>query len=150
MNLLKKTVPKNNSEHYIHIIQLIRSNNLGCIYFLKAIKQFGSVKRAICAIEENPKILGRIVTLCNYETALQEYEIGIKNGAECVSFDEPDFPNILSHIYDCPPFLWLKGNRNILSKNLCAIVGARNASVGGRKMAYSLAKNLGLNKASCS
>jgi DNA processing protein len=155
MDLLKKisnnilnnnnTVLKKNAEHYIHIIQLIRSHNLGCVNFLKAVKQFGSVKRVICAIEENPKVLGRIVTLCTYETALLEYETGIKSGAECIAFDDADFPNLLHHIYDCPPFLWLKGNRTILSKNLCAVVGARNASVGGRKMAYSLAKNLGLN-----
>lgn len=148
MTLIKiksNTTNTDKSEHYIQIIQLIRSSNLGCIYFAKALKQFGSVSRALSALSEDPKALGRSVTLCSYDDAMREYEAGIKAGAECIAFDDDDFPLLLSHIYDCPPLLWLKGNRDILAENLCAIVGARNASVGGRKIAYSLAKNLGLN-----
>ncbi len=138
----KKT---HNPEHYVDILQVIRSNNLGCVYFSKAIKQFGSVKRIIEALQDNPKVLGRAVTLYDRDLATKEYDTGIKAGAEAIAFDDSDFPPLLAEIYDCPPLLWIKGNRSILSKNLCAIVGARNASVGGRKMAYSLAKNLGLN-----
>lgn len=151
MTLFKAILPTQYCSHktklqdYIHIIQLTRSHNLGCVNFRKAIQQFGSAKNAIYALEENPKILGRTVTLCQYDIALKEYETAIESGAECVSFQDTDFPVLLSQIYDCPPFFWLKGNRNILQKNLCAIVGARNASVGGRKIAFSLAKNLGLN-----
>ncbi len=140
---LKNSSPK--SDTYIKIIQLIRSGNIGCVNFSKALKQFGSVTRAIDALQDNPKILGRSVTLYSYDLAVKEYEEGTQSGAECVSFDDSDFPSLLAHIYDCPPFLWLRGNRDILKKNLCAVVGARNASVGGRKIAYSLAKNLGIN-----
>jgi DNA processing protein len=132
-------------DSYIKIIQLIRSSNIGCVNFSKALKQFGSVTRAIDALKDNPKILGRSVTLYDYDLAVKEYEEGTKSGAECISFDDSDFSPLLAQIYDCPPFLWLRGNRDILKKNLCAVVGARNASVGGRKIAYSLAKNLGIN-----
>ena len=107
-----------NAEYHINIIRLIRSNNLGCVYFSKAIKQFGSVTRIIEALEENSKILGRNITLYNHDLAFKEYETGIKFGAECITFDDIDFPPLLAQIYDCPPFLWLKGNRNILKKNL--------------------------------
>lgn len=134
-----------NAEHYIQIIRLIRSSNIGCVNFAKAIKQFGSLTRSIDALEDNPKILGRNVTLYSHDLAAKEYEEGTKAGAECISFDDADFPPLLAQIYDCPPLLWLRGNRDIFTKNLCAVVGARNASVGGRKIAYSLAKNLGAN-----
>ncbi|MFT6084102.1 MAG: DNA processing protein [Alphaproteobacteria bacterium] len=133
------------TQHYIDIIQLIRSSNIGCINFSKALKQFGSVSRALQALADNPKIMGRSVILCSRDDAHKEYEIGIQSGARFISFNMAEFPPLLSQIYECPPFLWAKGNVALLQTDLCAIVGARNASVGGRKIAYSLAKNLGIN-----
>jgi len=130
----------------IDIIQLIRSKNVGCINFSKAIKQFGSVARALEGLQENPKILGREITLCDRDLATKEYETGMRSGLKFLSYNMQDFPNSLAHIYECPPFLWAKGNLDILKKHHCAIVGARNASIGGRKIAFSLAKNLGLNQ----
>jgi DNA processing protein len=129
----------------INIIRLIRSTNIGCVHFLKAVQQFGSVLNVIDALSENSKILGRSVDLCTEISAKQEYELGLKLGFKFISYNRSHFSVLLTKIYDCPPFLWAKGNENLLNKPSCAIVGARNASIGGRKIAYSLAKNLGIN-----
>lgn len=130
---------------YIDIIRLIRSNNIGCINFTKALRQFGSISSALTALENDPALLGRKVKLFDYALAEKEYTQGVKAGCKPIAYDDPEFPVLLSDIYDSPPLLWTKGNINILNRPKCAIVGARNASIGGRKIAYSLAKNLGLN-----
>lgn len=140
-----KGISSDNSAYYIDVIRLIRSNNVGSVIFFKAISQFGSVSAALAALNDDPMALGRKVTLIDKDLAEKEYHQGIKSGAKPIAFNDPEFPALMAQIYDCPPIIWTKGRFDILKTYKCAIVGARNASVGGRKIAYSLAKNLGLN-----
>ena len=60
-----------------------------------------------------------------------------------IAFVEPEYPEILRHIADPPPVISVLGNRHLLQKHALAIVGARNASLNGRKFAEKLARELG-------
>ena len=44
-----------------------------------------------------------------------------------------------------PPLIYVLGNPKILSRPAIAVVGARNASAGGRKLAEDIAGGLGAN-----
>ena len=56
---------------------------------------------------------------------------------------EPLYPPWLRHADAPPPLLSVRGDTRHLTSPAIAIVGARNASVAGRKMAAILAKELG-------
>ena len=53
------------------------------------------------------------------------------------------YPERLRGISDAPPLIWLAGRRKVLDQPTVAIVGARNASALGTRMARRLALGLG-------
>jgi len=67
-------------------------------------------------------------------------------GADIITMEDPLYPPLLRHIDSAPPVLTVKGKRDLLQAPLFAIVGARNASAMGKKMAYQLAQSLGQQK----
>lgn len=56
---------------------------------------------------------------------------------------EPEFPHLLRSLGPPPPVLMLLGNAALGEAPACAIVGARNASAAGRKIAREMAAGLG-------
>ena len=79
-------------------------------------------------------------------TAQAEHEIEkvIKYGAEFIFSNEQAYPQPLLNIPDHPPVLTTLGNKNFLtSDKIVAVVGARNASINGKKFASLLAQGLG-------
>ncbi len=65
-------------------------------------------------------------------------------GARFVGVGEPGYPPILKRMDYPPPLLAIKGNADVFSLPPVAIVGARNASLAGIKMARMLASDLGM------
>ena len=57
-------------------------------------------------------------------------------------YTDPYYPQPLAALDDAPPLLTVKGRVETLSTPLVAIVGARNATVNGRKFAKVLAADL--------
>ena len=68
-----------------------------------------------------------------------EYAAATRAGLTYVTWDDPRYPEPLRAIEDAPPLLLVKGDAAVLGQPLIAIVGARNASVNGRKFANMLA-----------
>ena len=62
-------------------------------------------------------------------------------GASFVVAGEAGYPPLLYHIPGAPPLLCVKGNAALAALQ-CVIVGARNASAGGRKFARQLSADL--------
>jgi DNA processing protein len=73
----------------------------------------------------------------------REAEAAAKAGARLVAAIEPDYPEALAAIEDAPPILSIKGDTNLLSRPVLGIVGARNASLNGKRIAKQLALDLG-------
>ncbi len=64
-------------------------------------------------------------------------------GARLIARCEADYPKPLAEIADAPPLLYVRGHATLFEKPAVAIIGARNASAVGRKIARSLAEGLG-------
>jgi len=68
----------------------------------------------------------------------------IKNEIDIISIKDSKYPKILREIYDPPISLYIKGNKEILSKKAIGIVGCREASNYGKSAAkyfsYHLAR----------
>ena len=64
-------------------------------------------------------------------------------GARPVAIGSGDYPAALAEIADPPPFLWCIGDPALMQRPMLALVGARNASSLGTRMARKLAAELG-------
>ena len=64
-------------------------------------------------------------------------------GARLVCWGEPTYPSALAQIEDAPPILTVLGRPDLLDRPMVAVVGARNASANGRRLARELAAGLG-------
>lgn len=73
----------------------------------------------------------------------KEYDAMIKYGAQMICSAEDSYPDMLRSVEDAPPILTILGNAKLLSAPCVGIVGARNASLNGRKFAEILSQDLG-------
>ena len=71
-----------------------------------------------------------------------------KNNIDIISIEDENYPQNLKKIYDFPFSLYIKGNKDILNNKGIAIIGCRQASNYGKKVAeyfgYNLSK-IGVN-----
>ena len=71
-----------------------------------------------------------------------ELKKGQSLGARLLVHGEPDYPQSLSEIPDAPPVLWAIGDVALLNRPAVGMVGARNASSLGVRMARRLGAGL--------
>jgi len=126
-------------------LRLIRSENVGPVTFRSLLRRFGSARAAIAALPELAKRGGRSAPLrvCPAAQAEQELSAADRIGARLLSTDDADYPEALAAIYDAPPLLYVRGDTAFLRRKAVAIVGARNASANGRRLAEDIARDLG-------
>lgn len=126
-------------------LRLIRTENVGPVTFHRLVEQYGSAKAAIAVLPELARRGGRVAPLKLFSKAEAEREVTAvrKLGARLLCACEPEYPAGLAAIDDAPPVLALLGHAHLLTKRSVAMVGARNASINGRKFAEMLARDLG-------
>ena len=64
-------------------------------------------------------------------------------GGRFLLLGDPDYPEMLAHSAAPPPVLSVLGDPSILNRQSIAIVGARNASAAGMRLAENMAEQLG-------
>jgi DNA processing protein len=126
-------------------LRLIRSENVGPVTFYQLLRRFGS---ATAALEALPRLAGhggRRAPLALFSRQAAERELAALNraGAALVAWGEPGYPTALAAIDDAPPLLAVKGDSGLLGRRAIAVVGARNASANGRRLARDMASELG-------
>lgn len=115
------------------------------------LKEYGNIEN-LWNLDKNKmkknKYIGEntIFRLLNNEYKIKAYkylEYMIKNKINIVSIQDYKYPKQLKEIYDPPTAIYVKGNIDILQKNnLISIVGSRQCSYYGRKIALELSKYL--------
>jgi len=126
-------------------LRLVRSENVGPATFRDLINHYGTAAAAIEALPELARRGGaaariRIATKADAESEMAAAE---QFGARFVAIGEPDYPAWLRLLDLAPPLVCMKGNAQIASRQPVAVVGARNASVAGRKLAAKFVGELG-------
>ncbi|WP_421982649.1 DNA-processing protein DprA [Roseibium sp.] len=125
-------------------LRLIRSENIGPATFRDLLDHAGSAERALEILPALSRRGGkRSYRLCTEQDALDELEAHRRFGARLVALGEADYPTHLKHIDGPPPMLSIKGGKVTANPRMAAIVGARNASLSGRKLAAGFARDLG-------
>jgi DNA processing protein len=104
------------------------------------LRRFGSPR---AALEIVPRLGRRGVAVFSRAAAEQELAALDRLGGRIVCWGEPLYPSALAAVEDAPPLLSLLGRAEFLAAPIVAIVGARNASANGRRIAQDLAAGLG-------
>lgn len=126
-------------------LRLIRSDNVGPVTFYRLLERFGTAAAALEALPELARRGGRAARIKVGVRAAAERELaGLEaRGAILAARGETAYPPLLAHIEDAPPLISVHGHDHLLQKSSIAIVGARNASLNGRRFAQRLATDLG-------
>lgn len=126
-------------------LQLARCENVGPITFRHLMERYGTPEEALKALPELAAQGGlkRSLRLVSRTEIEKELASLAKFGAQLIPFNSPLYPSLLNHIDSAPPLLAVKGNLSLLQEPTFAIVGARNASAMGKKMAHNFAEKLG-------
>jgi len=128
----------------IDILRLARTTGVGPINFARLMTQYGSAGTALAALPDRMRQAGRredpvIPTVSRMSDELERLE---KLGGKMLVRGDADYPLLLSCIPDAPPVLFTLGDIRKLSMRSVGIVGARNASAAGIRMAESLSAEI--------
>ena len=134
-----------NDDERLDWLQLSQTPTIGPITFHKLIAKFGDAETALRELPAYSRKTGRVVPLrlAPREDAEAELRKAVLIGASIIASCEADYPNALKQIADPPPLITMRGHKTLFQRNAVAIVGARNASAIGKKIARSLASELG-------
>lgn len=126
-------------------LRLARTQNVGPVTFAGLIARYGDAGKALAALPEIAAraARGKAVTIPPADVIRRELDAAAKYGARIVASCEPDYPALLRMLDPPPPALTLLGKAALAAEPTCAIVGARNASAAGRKIARDMAAALG-------
>jgi DNA processing protein len=126
-------------------LRLARTENVGPVTFFQFIDHFKTAEKALEAIPTLAKRGGRTkpLKIPSQGEIEKEYAALKKIGGQIICACEELYPLALSAINDAPPVLSVLGNPALFNRPSVAIVGARNASLNGRKFAEKLARDLG-------
>jgi DNA processing protein len=126
-------------------LRLARTESVGPITFYRLVDSYGSASKALQALPELSKRGGRSkpLTAPAPQDIEQEYEVLKKIGGEIITAAEEIYPLSLAATDDAPPVLSVIGNTALMQSSCVAMVGARNASLNGKKFAAKLAGDLG-------
>jgi len=115
------------------------------VTFHDLVGRYGSARAALGALPELAQRGGRRAPLriAAIADAERELDAHARLGAQLVACGEPGYPAPLAALEDAPPLVTVRGDLGLLARRCVAIVGARNASVNGRRFAEMLARDLG-------
>ncbi len=136
--------PKTDAEK-LDWLRLIRSENIGPATFFALMKRYPSPAKALEVVPELAARGGmkRNIKIAALEGVEREFEAVQAAGARFVFRGEESFAPLLAATEQGPPVICARGNPEIALRPTLGMVGARNASAAGRKVARTLAGELG-------
>ena len=125
-------------------LRLLRSRRVGPATFYRLLSEHGSAQNALTALPKMARSAGiKGYEICPAEAVDAEMEVAKAAKARLLCFGTPEYPAALAQMKDPPPALWAIGDLDMLNRPMIAVVGARNASSLGIRMARALAHDLG-------
>ncbi len=134
----------NDSMDSIDRLRLIRAEGVGPLTYRRLISRFGAVQSALDALPELSRVGGKTAApvIPSRAAAEREFAAVAKLSGRFLFLGSKDYPAYLADLPDAPPALAVLGDVTLLSSRAIGIVGARNASANGMRMAEQLATEL--------
>ena len=136
-------LPPTTEDDRVSWLRLLRSRRVGVATFYRLLAEHGTAQAALTALPEVARAAGIAdYTTCPEGVAIAEMRAARMAGAQMICVTDPLYPSALRDIPDPPPLLWAVGDLGALARPKLAMVGARNASSLGTRMARALAIDL--------
>ncbi|MFT5799457.1 MAG: DNA processing protein [Candidatus Azotimanducaceae bacterium] len=137
-------LPPTSEDDRFHRLRLLRSRRVGISTYKRLLIEHGTPQNALAALPEVARAAGVArYEICPEGVVHAELKSGRLAGATLIDTATLIYPPQLRDLSDAPPFLWAIGDLSLLQRPAISMVGARNASSLGTRMAKSLAAELG-------
>jgi DNA processing protein len=138
-------VQKVNPSEIVDHLRLARAEGVGPLTYRKLMRRYGSAAAALDALPALARAGGKRSAPAVPSVARAGREIAglARLGARLLPLGHAEYPKLLALTEDAPPVIAVLGSPAILAKPAVALVGGRNASANGRRMAETLARELG-------
>jgi len=123
-------------------LRLARTDGIGPLTIRRLLARYGSACAAIAALPGLAARSGRPLALVPEAVAEREMAALDRMGGRFLFSGGPGYPPLLDLLEDPPPALAMLGDPAALALRAVAVVGARNASAAGRRIAEELAEAL--------
>jgi DNA processing protein len=126
-------------------LRLSRTRGIGPITFFHLLERYGAAADVLNDLPSLAKKAGgkTEIKAPSLDEIKREIDATAKIGAFHLAACEPDYSACLAAIDAPPPVIAVRGRRDLLNQPSIAMVGARDASAAGRRMARDLARDLG-------
>ena len=126
-------------------LRLVRSENVGPVTYRRLMERYADADAAIAALPELARNGGRMQApkVPSLQTIADEIGAIERIGARLLILGDASYPPLLAQLPDAPPAITVLGDVGVLHRRLVAIVGSRNASSNGMRIAEALAAELG-------
>ncbi|WP_243404168.1 DNA-processing protein DprA [Zavarzinia aquatilis] len=125
-------------------LRLIRTETVGPVAFEHLLSLYGTAAAALDALPGLArKGGGRVLRVPAKAEAEREIAATEKAGARFLARGEADYPRLLAAIEAAPPLITVKGHVHLARPPAVAMVGARNASAAGQRLAREMAGDIG-------
>lgn len=137
-----------NEEHFF--IALLEIPSIGTAIAKNLIEEYGTAKAVFNLSYEQYKTLGAVGNNLIealekefvFNTAKEQADYCLENRISILSFYDKAYPQRLKHCSDAPLILYYKGNCDLNTSKVVAIVGTRNATPYGKKMCNNVIEEL--------
>ena len=137
-------LPPTSEDDQFSRLRLLRSRRVGIATYKRLLTEHGTAQNALAALPEVARAAGvETYEVCPEAVVQAELNAARAVGARLVMHGTAAYPDLLADLDDSPPFLWVIGDPSLLDRPMVALVGARNASSLGMRMARKLARDLG-------
>ncbi len=125
-------------------LRLARTEGVGPVTYRRLMAQFRTATEAIANLPDLTRTAGRATApaIPTERDATREMERVAKLGGQMVFIGGEDYPPMMALLPDPPPVLSILGDVTALHGRAVGVVGARNASANGCRMAEALAADL--------
>ncbi len=128
----------------LHRLRLARSEGVGPVAYRRLLARFGTATAALDALPALARAGGRAEPprIPTPDAARREIAEVERLGAHLLFLGAPGYPPLLARLDDAPPVLTVLGDATLLAARAVALVGSRNASANGQRLAETLAADL--------
>ncbi len=126
-------------------LRLLRSENVGPVTYRRLMERYGDAEAALAALAGLARNAGRMQPpkVPSKQAIADEIDAIREFGAHLLILGDASYPPLLAQLPDAPPAIAVVGDVALLHRRLVAIVGSRNASSNGMRIAEALAAELG-------
>ncbi|MSP48577.1 MAG: DNA-protecting protein DprA [Alphaproteobacteria bacterium] len=125
-------------------LRLAGADHVGPVTFFQLLDRYSTASAALSALPDLARRGGRARApkIPSVQDAEAQVAAIAAAGGRWIGAWEPDYPALLREIADPPPLISVIGKTDLLGRRSIAVVGARNASANGRRLAKDIAHGL--------